>query len=589
MGVNGIYGLSGSGLDIESMVKAGMLSMQSNYDKMYKKETKQAWEKEIYADLYSSLNTFKYTTLSSYKMKSTLNAMSANTSDDKTVTATANGDAVAMSHTVKVNSLGSNAYLLTDESGIKRANTNSDSSMKLADSVFYSLEATEDGKYKYKLSADDTEHIVDGDDIAISFTLNDSTTALSDEEKLSNTISYTFAELAGGKSFNDLASNINKLGTSVTASYDATTDTFTMYNSEGGADNTISLTMAAATENPEEGNRGDVYDFASTLFNNLNLKSSANGELSAISAFAAGTENVTAGTDAEAVIDGKTYKNMQNNKLTVSGVTYNLIGINKNDENPARITVTQDTDKIIETVKKFVDDYNAVLDDLNTKYRTSTWNSDSHSDYEPLTKSEQADMTDEQIEKWNDKVKAGLLYHSNILQKLISNMRTAISTPVLSVDSSYNSASAIGITSSDTKGHLTLDEDKLKKALAADPDCVYQIFASDQDTYTDADVNKRQSYMKTDDYNNRGIINRLYYDAVTEGISQIKEYAGIDSDTDDQSTLGKAITSLLNKMTDYEDKMSSYQSMLYSKYDALENYVSQMNSVYSTIFGAGSQ
>ena len=46
MGVNGIYGLSGSGLDIESMVKVGMLSKQSQYDKMYKTETKMAWEKE---------------------------------------------------------------------------------------------------------------------------------------------------------------------------------------------------------------------------------------------------------------------------------------------------------------------------------------------------------------------------------------------------------------------------------------------------------------------------------------------------------------------------------------------------------------
>ena len=38
MGVNGLYGLSGSGLDIESMVKAGMLTKQNQYDKMYKNE-----------------------------------------------------------------------------------------------------------------------------------------------------------------------------------------------------------------------------------------------------------------------------------------------------------------------------------------------------------------------------------------------------------------------------------------------------------------------------------------------------------------------------------------------------------------------
>ena len=36
MGVNGIYGLSGSGLDIESMVKVGMLGKQSEYDQQPK-------------------------------------------------------------------------------------------------------------------------------------------------------------------------------------------------------------------------------------------------------------------------------------------------------------------------------------------------------------------------------------------------------------------------------------------------------------------------------------------------------------------------------------------------------------------------
>ena len=35
MGANGIYGLSGSGLDIESLVKMGMMKKQNQYYKMY--------------------------------------------------------------------------------------------------------------------------------------------------------------------------------------------------------------------------------------------------------------------------------------------------------------------------------------------------------------------------------------------------------------------------------------------------------------------------------------------------------------------------------------------------------------------------
>ncbi len=607
MGVNGIYGLSGSGLDIESMVKAGMLTMQNRYDKMYKKETKQAWEKEIYADMYSSLTTFKFTTLSSYKMKSTLNANTAKSSDEKYVTAKANGDAITMSHKVTVNSLGSNAYLMTGDKGMTRAKSevtqiNDDGTtkqikntgIKLQDAVFYDIQQVKtDDKitYKYQLKEGGDWYEADGDDTAISFAINDSSTALTETQKKANTIEYSFNDLYEGKTYNDLAADINKKGTNIVASYDATTDSFSMYNSKSGPDATIGLTLTSGIADTTSANGSkDTYGYAATLFNNLNLYQSTNGTLSTsqITYTADDKETAVKGSNASVTIDGKKYDNVEDNKVTVAGVTYSLLDTTKTGET-ITVSVSQDTDSIIDTVKKFVEDYNKVLDDLNTKYRTTTWDNDTKSDYEPLSKTEQKDMTDDEIEKWNNKVKSGLLYHSKIVGNLITAMRTAVSTPVKSVNSSYNSASSIGITSSDTKGHLTLDEDKLKKALAADSDCVYQIFANDQDTYTDEkDLNKRYQYMADDDYNNRGIINRLYYNALTDGLSNIKDYAGIDSDTDDQSSLGKTITSLLNKMEDFKDQMSAYETLLYKKYDSLESYVSQMNSVYSSIFGASS-
>ena len=140
MGVNGIYGLSGSGLDVESLVKVGMMSKQSEYDKLYQKTVKQQWTKEALADIYSDLTTFKYTTLSGFKSQSKLNAMAATTTDSTAVTATANGAAIAMNHKVEVTSLSTNAYWMTDGT-ITRANTTEagKNSIKLADNVFYSI------------------------------------------------------------------------------------------------------------------------------------------------------------------------------------------------------------------------------------------------------------------------------------------------------------------------------------------------------------------------------------------------------------------------------------------------------------------
>ena len=97
------------------------------------------------------------------------------------------------------------------------------------------------------------------------------------------------------------------------------------------------------------------------------------------------------------------------------------------------MTVSQDTDKLIDNVKKFVEDYNKMIDSLNSKY-----NETRYSDYGVLTKSQENGMTKEQVEKWNEKAKSGLLYHDQTLGKTISALREAIYTPVTSVDGRYN-------------------------------------------------------------------------------------------------------------------------------------------------------
>ena len=191
-------------------------------------------------------------------------------------------------------------------------------------------------------------------------------------------------------------------------------------------------------------------------------------------------------------------------------------------------------------------------------------------------------MTSSQIEQWNTKAKSGLLYNSQLLRKITSNMREALYTPVESVDSKYNSASAIGITSSTDQGHITLDEDKLKTALAADPDSVYQIFASSQDTASSVTGNQDKSLAKASDYSNTGIANRLY-DTLNDSLSEMKDYAGTSSTTSDSSTLGTLIANLKTKMSDFKTQMDAYEDMLYTKYDAMETAIQQLSSQLSTV------
>ena len=642
MGVNGLYGLSGSGLDIESMVKAGMLSKQNQYDKMYKKEVKNEWLKQGFNEIYTSLNTFKYSTLSDYKMSSKMNAMGAESGNSSVVKATANGDAVAMTHNVTVNSLSQNAYLMTEKDisrakvdsytylnpdthvegtytkktdngdgtftfsggknavgedledvtlggdALKSVTENKSKSIYLKDIVFQNIQydRTEDGFAYYNVTdAEGNTRNVRDDEVALSFSVQDNDKALdtlTTEEKAKQTIHYTFGELFESKTLNDLAADIKNLNTNVTASYDATNDGFTLYNKESGSEATISLTMNSTLPRYSGTDSGKN---AAALFNALNLKQSvvtkeegeqtATAKLKGIGEFTADGEKDVKGTDGNVTIDGRTYENVKDSRITVSGVTYSLANIGS-----TTVSVTQDTTAIVDNVKKFVEDYNKILDDLVTKYNTKP-----DGDYEPLSKTQEASMTQEQIDKWTEKAKSGLFYHNEILRDMIYAMRDAVSTPVLSVGSNYNSASAIGITSSNNQGHLQLDEDKLKKALAADPDCVYQIFASDQDTFTSVDPKNRTNAMATDDYNHRGIANRLYFNAVTDGIKNVEDYAGVLADPEDQSTLGLLITQLKTRMDNFKALMDDFQTQLYKKYDALEVMISQMNAQYNTIFG----
>lgn len=680
MSTSGIYGLSGSGIDVDSMVKMGMLTKQNEYDRLYKKEVKYEWRKEAYADLYSNLNTFNQSTLSTYKLSSTTMPMGTSSADSKVATASANANASAMSHTVNVTELSSNAYLLTkDKIGRANTSTSASSSIYLKDVLFT---ADEQKDIQNKMKADG----FDSSQALISFTFADGTEA----DSTTSTISLTYDEIFNsGQTLNDLSSKLNSAGANIKASYDSTNDAFSLYQKDGGSANQIILSVAqdgsTASANGKKlienlnlaavkqttdasGNiTSSLEDIAfnthtgtstiggsdttmetsvkmaatdklSTLFKTNGSSSSAeftvNGKTITIDDVTSATvsdlidkinnagagvtaaldatgqlkltsdDNMTkitlgvassdttdaaangrslinglsfdsnnklaadtygqtaSGTSGKVTIDGKEYST-DTGKVSVGGVTYTLTA-----KGSTTVTVTNDTDKLVENVKKFVEDYNTMLDKLNSLY-----NEKQYSDYDVLTKSQENGMTADQISKWNEKAKSGLLYHDQTLGKIISNLREAIYTPVDSVDSQYNSMMAIGISSSTDRGHLQLDEDKLKTALANDPDCVYQIFASSGDvTTTDADG----TTSTTTDYDKEGVMNRIS-DKLFSGLKEIKSYAGTSTETSDGSSLGTLILNLQTKMSNFKTMMDSYESALYKKYDAMETAIQQLS------------
>lgn len=539
-GARGIYGLSGSGIDVESLVKVGMMSEQKKYDRIYKKEVETEWRKEAFADVYSAVNTFR-SSMSDMRLSSRTKPMTATSSLSDAVTATANANAGVMSHTVEVTQAASNAYLMT-ASGQKvaRTNTAAPTSVALKDVAFAG------GTMPAGMTSTDT---------ALSFKLSNGTGTTE--------IKFTAEEVfTKNLTLNDLAKRINnarfigsdgkKSALSITASYDAVSDAFSIVNTKSGSDNKVSLSV-------DTGAPSATYTTA--LLNNLKLGQVSGGSISTPLSFTiSGTtaKLEAAGANASVKVDGRTYTNLQDNKLQVNGVTYTFkkatpVGT------PAQVTIAQDQDKLVENVKKFVEDYNKLLDDLHGRY-----NNNKYPDYGVLTKEQEAGMSREQVDKWNERAKSGLLYRDGYLRSIISDMRDAVTNRVGSAPGRYNNLAAIGITSKDQSGHLKLDENKLRTAIAAEPDAVNQIFS-----HTDDD----------DNYGDNGVATRLA-ERLGKRMESLKSHAGITADKSDRSELGKLIENYEKQMSDFKQLMSSFENQLYKKYNAMEEAISKLSSQF---------
>ena len=542
-GAKGIYGLSGSGLDVESLVKVGMISQQKKYDRIYKKEVETEWRKEAYANVYDKTNTFK-SRMSDYRLSAMTKPMTTTSSSADAVTATANANAGVMSHTVEVTQAASNAYLMTATGQhVNRAHTSASTSTMLKDIAF--------------ASGTKPVGMADGD-TALKFKISNGTG--------STEVSFTAEEVfTKNLTLNDLANRINnarftdgsgkKTSLDIRANYDTVSDGFSLFNSKTGDAHKIKLSVETTDPTAND---------TKTLLNNLKLGAVSGGTISPpLTYTTSGTTDSleTQGSNATVKIDGRTYSNLQDNKLEVNGVTYTF---KKATTTAAQIDVAQDQDKLVENVKKFVEEYNNLLDELNKMY-----NNKGHKDYGVLTKSQEEGMTKDQVEKWNAKAKEGLLYRDSYVRSMIGDMRDAVINRVQSVPGRYSTLSSIGITAKNQSGHLQLDENKLKAAIAAEPDAVNRLISYDDEN---------------DDYGNSGVASRIY-NKIGGRLKELERHSGVAADKTDLSELGKLIQNYEKQMSDFKQLMSSFESKLYKKYNAMEEAISRLSTQFNFFNG----
>lgn len=624
-GTTRVTGLN-SGIDVDLIVEQLVTAEKSKkLNKLQQKEQRAEWRQDAYQTVITDIQAFADTYFNTTSSSSLLSAKNFKqytvTSSDSAVSATYTSAASAGTHSVFVSQLATAATL--SSSGLSQTVTGGaavdfDTVALSGKSVALTVDGTEytvdlsdvtslttlqtaiddaAGSGKLTVGTDSSGYLTitaaDSGVDAISISAPDSgTSGLSDlgfsatgavTSNRLDTSKVTLADLADSMDFDfntdsQLEFTIN--GETITIDSDATIDELIdeVNNSDCGA------TLAY-----DENSGQLVFTASSTGAGNLLSVSDSGGTF-----MATVMTEATAGKDAVVTIDGNKLTR-SSNVVTVNGVTYTLNAVTDSDGDAtadsgetATVSLTQDTDGIYDLISSFVEDYNSLIDTIN-----SLLDEEYDSDYPPLTDDEKEEMTDEEIESWEAQAKTGILEDDSTLTSLLRELRSSVQDSISGVSASIFN---IGIDTGDysDNGKLEIDEDALKEAIASDATAVMNLFTKQSSSYSGtATVRTLDSSELSTRYSEEGIAYR-FYDIIAEYTSTTKdsggyrgklvEIAGLaDSSIASDNELSEQIDKYNEEIADEEDRLDDYEDSLYDKYTTLETYITNMNTQLSAL------
>ena len=232
------------------------------------------------------------------------------------------------------------------------------------------------------------------------------------------------------------------------------------------------------------------------------------------------------------------------------------------------IGVDKDTSGLKDIIKSFVEDYNQLIDDVYEYIGTTPATDSSGDKYEPLTDEEKEAMSEDEIEKWEDLAKQGILYNDSTVAGIMSQMRTALYNTVTLDDGSKIGLFSLGIkTSSDYADHgkLEIDEEQLEKMLTENLDAVTELFTNTESgIMTKLDNILDGAVKSTGAQSSRGSLVRK---------------AGLENSyTIYDSSLYKEMENLRDRISDLQDKYDAREEYWWGVFTNLESMMSDLNS-----------
>lgn len=287
------------------------------------------------------------------------------------------------------------------------------------------------------------------------------------------------------------------------------------------------------------------------------------------------------GTDAQlkATINGSSMTlTRSTNVVDLDGLSVTLKGTfdSVNDASKAiTFTTKTNSDTIVDAIKSFVEDYNALTTEIRDAYNTQPARKANGSTYLPLTDEDRTSMSESAVTAYEDKAKQGLLFADSDLSTLYNRLRTAITGS----GSDGAVLRSIGLSTTYSRGltTLTLDESKLRDALEKNPDQVKDIFTKTKEGGASTDGLMQSIKTTMDAYSSTSI--------AAPGILVRKAGTKLSSISLLKNTLQSSIDGLNTQIDRWQTKMSDKVDYYTRKFTALERLMSQMNAQSSYLGG----
>ncbi len=364
--------------------------------------------------------------------------------------------------------------------------------------------------------------------------------------------------LSADDNINQAIDKINGSAAGVTLSYDSLKDIFELTSNSEGTSNNIKI---------EEGS--DTEAFFSKLFNVSDLIDSGTGNVVNISR--------TEASNAQLVLDGVSIV-QGNNSFTYEGVNYTL---NETSTDPIDINVEVNTSDIVDNIKNFVKEYNDLIE-----FVTGRLTEKKNYDYAPLTDEEKESLSDDDVKKWEEKAKLGILKDASELETMLTKLRTSILDPVTNVGLSMKEI-GIASTSYKDRGRLVVDETKLSEAIENNYDEVVNLFSKESDyDYEDRD-NRSTRYAENGIGNRFDDLIKDYTRTLRDndgnkGILLMK--AGIQKDASEYSNfISKKITSYDDRIAEMLSDLADKEDQYYLRFSKMEAALSKLQSQSSSL------